>query len=177
MLHVVFARLYTLRNQLIHGGGNFQLGASRLGATLGRVVASFAKGWLEDGAQVGLAWGGHDIPPASGQSQLHKILDALARLPDECDKPLAEVLACPRCRGFRDGLQVIVTTNRTHAHDGCWACEVEDQRWVVLKAGAFADAVDVTACGHCPTPWLLIDSAETVPALLKGGWREARHGS
>jgi uncharacterized protein (DUF58 family) len=142
-----------------------------------RVAASFAKGWLEDGAQVGLAWGGYDIPPASGQSQLHKILDALAGLPDGCDKPLAEVLACPRCRGFRDGLQVIVTTDRAHAHGGCGACEVEDQRWVVLKAGAFADTVDVATCGHCPTPWLLIESVESVPALLRGGWREARHGS
>lgn len=142
-----------------------------------RVVASFAKGWLKDGAQVGLAWGGHNIPPASGQSQLHRILDALAGLPDGCEQPLAEVLACPRCRGFRDGLQVIVTTDRTHVHGGCGACEVEDRRWVVLKAGAFADAVETKACGHCPTPWLLIESAETVPALLKGGWREARHGS
>ena len=59
-------------------------------------------------------------------------------------KPLAEVLACPRCRGFRDGLQVIVTTDRAHAHQGCGACEAENQRWVVLKAGAFGEsAVDV----------------------------------
>ena len=142
-----------------------------------RVVASFAKGWLEDGAQVGLAWGGHDIPPASGLSQLHKILDALAGLTDECDKPLAEVLACPKCRGFREGLQVIVTTDRSHAHSGCGTCEVEDQRWVVLKAAAFAGNTDVTGCGYCPTPWLRIESVESVPTLLKGGWREARHGS
>lgn len=142
-----------------------------------RIVASFAKGWLEDGAQVGLAWGGHDIPPASGRSQLHKILDALAALPGECDKPLAEVLACPRCRGFRDGLQVIVTTDRAHAHQDCGACEAEDQRWVVLKAGAFGESATAPACGSCPSPWLLIESAEAVPAMLRGGWREARHGS
>ncbi|QEL15104.1 DUF58 domain-containing protein [Limnoglobus roseus] len=142
-----------------------------------RVAASFAKGWLADGAQVGLSWGGHDIPPASGQSQLHTILDALAALPSDTPQPLADVLACPKCKGFRDGLQVIVTTDHTHAHGGCGACEAEDQRWVVLKAGAFADSVNVASCGHCPTPWLLIDSADAIPALLKGGWREARHGS
>lgn len=142
-----------------------------------RVAASFAKGWLEDGAQVGLAWGGHDIPPASGRAQLHAILDALAGLSDDAPQPLADVLACPRCRGFRDGLQVIVTTDRAHAHGGCGSCEAEDQRWVVLKAGAFAGVVEAEACGHCPAPWLTIDSAEAVPALLKGGWREARHGS
>jgi uncharacterized protein (DUF58 family) len=44
-----------------------------------RLAASFAKGWLEDGAQVGLAWGGHDVAPTSGQSQACRILDALAR--------------------------------------------------------------------------------------------------
>jgi uncharacterized protein (DUF58 family) len=142
-----------------------------------RIVASFAKGWLEEGAQVGLAWGGHDIPPASGQGQLHKILDALAGLPDQCDKPLAEVLSCPRCRGFRDGLQVIVTTDRAHAHQSCGSCEAEDQRWVVLKARAFGESATPSACGNCPSPWLLIESADTVPALLLGGWREARHGS
>jgi len=142
-----------------------------------RVVASFAKGWLEDGAQVGLAWGGHDIPPASGGSQLHKILDALAGLPAETPQPLADVLSCPKCRGFREGLQVIVTTDRTHAHGGCGACESEDQRWVVLKTSAFADSGDHPECGRCPTPWLSLDSAESIPALLKAGWREARHGS
>jgi uncharacterized protein (DUF58 family) len=142
-----------------------------------RVVASLAKGWLEDGAQVGLAWAGQDIAPASGRPQLHKILDALAGLSDECDKPLAEVLTCPRCRGFRDGLQVIVTTDRAHAHQGCGACEAEDQRWVVLKAAAFGECAAPAACGACPPPWLLIESAETIPALLRGGWREARHGS
>lgn len=142
-----------------------------------RVAASFAIGWLEDGAQVGLACGSQDIPPASGLTQLHRILDALARLPNECDRSLAEVLACPRCRGFREGLQVIVTTDRTQVQNGCGACTVEDQRWVVLKAGAFAESIDVAACGHVPKPWLLIESAESVPVLLKGGWREARHGS
>lgn len=142
-----------------------------------RIAASLAKGWLEDGAQVGLAWGGHDIPPASGQAQFHAFLDALAGLPTDTPQPLADVLACPRCRGFRDGLQVIVTTDRAHAHGGCGSCEAEDQRWVVLKAGAFAGVVEAEACGHCPTPWLTIGSAEAVPALLKGGWREAQHGS
>lgn len=142
-----------------------------------RVVASFARGWLEDGAQVGLAWGGHDIPPASGQAQLHRILDALAGLPSGCGRPLAEVLSCPKCRGFRDGLQVIVTTDRAHAHQGCCVCEAEDQRWVVLKAGAFGECGGPDPCGACPAPWLLIESAEAVPALLRGGWREARHGS
>jgi hypothetical protein len=126
---------------------------------------------------VGVAWGGCDIPPASGSGHLQKILDALAALPADTSQPLADVLTCPRCRGFRDGLQVVVTTDRTHSHGCCAACEVEDRRWVVLKAGGFASEAGVVACGHCPTPWLYVESAAAVPALLRGGWREAQHGS
>lgn len=148
-----------------------------------RVAASLAKGWLEAGAQVGVTWAGFDLPPASGPAQVHKILDALAVLPDATEGPLADLLACPVCRGFRDGLQVIVTTDRAHAHAhaACGPCAAETQRWVVLSAGGFADTVSVAphACDHapCAEPWLRIDSADQVPALLCGGWREARHGS
>ncbi|MGL4554636.1 MAG: DUF58 domain-containing protein, partial [Gemmataceae bacterium] len=131
-----------------------------------RVVASFAKGWLEDGAQVGVAWAGYDLGPASGHAQMLRILDALAALPDGGRVPLAEVLACPRCRGFRDGLQVIVTTDRAHAH-GCGACAADSQRWVVLGTGGPPH----------PAPWLALDAIDRIPALLRGGWREAQHGS
>lgn len=146
-----------------------------------RVVASLAKGWLEAGAQVGLAWAGFELPPASGPAQVHKLLDALAALPDAVEGSLSDVLACPVCRGFRDGLQVIVTTDRAHVHGACGACAAEDQRWVVLTAGGFTGAVSVAPhpCDHnpCAEPWLRIGSADDVPVRLRGGWREARHGS
>lgn len=142
-----------------------------------RIAASFAKGWLADGAQVGLAWGDDGIPPASGQAQLHRILDALAGLQPSATKRLGDVLACPKCRGFRDGLQVIVTTDRSHVHDGCGACETEDQRWVILKSSGFSERLALAPCGDDPEPWLTVESPRIVPALLKGGWREARHGS
>lgn len=141
-----------------------------------RVAASLARGWLEDGAQVGLAWGEHEVAPASGQSQIHKVLDALAALPDGVGRPLGDVLACPRCRRFRDGLQVIVTTDRANSRLACGACEAEGRRWVVLETGGFAAAA-APPDAHGPTPWLLIRSPDDVPAQLRGGWREARHGS
>lgn len=142
-----------------------------------RIVASFAKGWIEDGAQIGLAYGGKDIPPASGLAQLHKILDALARLTEDCQNPLVDVLASPRCRFFRDGIQVIVTTDRAHSTKNCGVSEVGDQRWVVLKADAFSESPDDDRFHNSQIdPWLLIDSPKSVPVLLKGGWSEARHG-
>jgi len=74
-----------------------------------RIVASFAKGWLEAGAEVGTVWNGHVTPPAAGQAQLHRILDSLAELSDEPGLPLAEVLAS-QCQPFSTAIQVIVTT-------------------------------------------------------------------
>lgn len=146
-----------------------------------RVVASLARGWLESGAQVGLTWSGFELPPASGAAQVAAVLDALAGLPDDTPGRLTDVLACPVCQGFRDGLQVIVTTDRAHVHAGCRTCAGEDQRWVILAAGGFADGVDVApqTCLHtpCAEPWLRIGSAADAPELLRGGWREARHGS
>lgn len=59
--------------------------------------------------RVGLVCGGCDIPPAFGPAQLHAIIDAL---PHDTPQPIANVLACPECPGFRDGLPVIVTTAR-----------------------------------------------------------------
>lgn len=142
-----------------------------------RIVASLARGWLNDGAQVGVAWAGHDIPPASGQGQMKAILDALAALPMCNPQPIAEVLACPKCQGFREGLQVIVTTDLAHTHGVCATCSAEDQRWVVLEASAFSQDAPPRACGACPEPWLRIDSIAEIPRQLKSGWREARHGS
>lgn len=146
-----------------------------------RIVASLAKGWIGAGAQVGLTWGEFELPPASGTAQVHAILDALAALPDVVEKPLTELLACPVCSGFRDGLQVIVTTDRAHVRADCGTCARENQRWVVLTAGGFADTVDVAACDcacvPCAEPWVRVGSADAVPELLRGDWREARHGS
>lgn len=142
-----------------------------------RIVGSFAQGWLDHGAQVGVSWAHQEISPASGRSQAIKILDALAAISPENSPPLSHILECPVCRNFREGLQIIVTTDRVHAHDGCALCETENQRWVILKTGRFAGETRSASCGHCPDPWLELDTPEEIPAALRGKWREARHGS
>jgi uncharacterized protein (DUF58 family) len=57
-----------------------------------RVAASFAKAWLEAGAQVGAMWGDVVLQPRAGAEHLQRILDGLARL-GSCDKPLSQLLA------------------------------------------------------------------------------------
>lgn len=130
-----------------------------------RAVASLAEGWLAEGAQVGLVAAGEVIPPASGTSQTHKILDALARLPDEAGASLPETLRHPACRGFRDGVQVVVTTDLGAAPRP--PAEAH-QRWVVLRSSPAPLPL---------RPWLAVDHLEDLPRLLRGGWKEARHGT
>jgi uncharacterized protein (DUF58 family) len=156
----------------VHGG----VGADGSREWAIRIVASLAKGWLEAGAQVGVVWHGNVIRPSSGQRHLIHVLDSLAKLPDSAGSELATTLAGPACRDFRDGLQVIVTTDVALARTARSAGENDQRRWVVLQAAAFgaspAPVLDLPLA-----PWLWIDSAEHVPTLLRGGWREARHGS
>lgn len=144
-----------------------------------RIAASLARGWIEEGAQVGLAWDGGEIPPASGTRQIQKILDQLAIASCSAKDSIEKVLACPKCRGFRDGLQVIITTTQAHSHEGCQSCDSESHRWIVLDCDGFTHQAPT---GKKPSAaagkdWLTVHSPESVPGLLKGGWREARHGS
>jgi uncharacterized protein (DUF58 family) len=145
-----------------------------------RIAASLARGWVEAGALVGGVWGGHVIPTASGVRQVHRLLDSLARLADAPAPALAEILAGPACRGFRDGLQVIVTTDVALAGLGRTGIDGE-QRWVIIRAAAFAEsdqgAPPKGNAGLPVRPWLWVDGRERLPGLLRGGWKEAVHGS
>src|SRR5207244_872529 len=104
-----------------------------------RIAASLAQGWLQTGAQVGAVWNGQAIPAASGPQQLHRLLDSLARLPQMPGPDLSECLASPACRGFRDGLQVIVTTDTALARIEQSYLGRGEQHWVVLRSAAFSD--------------------------------------
>ena len=133
-----------------------------------RIVASLAKGWLEAGAQVGVAWVGFELPPASGTAQVHKVLDALAALPDSTDGSLADLLACPVCRKFRDGLQVIVTTDRGSSSRHVWV--------VCVRGSALGRAERRRVhrhCLHCNTHLLPLPVCGAVVAnpIGRGGFR------
>lgn len=145
-----------------------------------RIVASFASGWLEAGAQVGAVWNGQVFAPASGPQQLHRLMDALAALPDITGPTLSETLELPACRGFDAGLQVVVTTDVAVGRACGSVAGSEARRWVVLRTAAFltpAGGAPMPPAGLPVKPWLWIDSLERVPVLLRAGWREARHGS
>jgi uncharacterized protein (DUF58 family) len=146
-----------------------------------RIVASLAKGWLAAGVEVGAVWNGQVIPAASGSKQLNALLDGLAGLPDKAGPSLGETMASPVCRNFTNGLQVIVTTDVGVVRANTGGAVGEHQRWVVLQAQGFlGTGVGRTVCQTVLLPicpWLLIDTPEHAPSLLRGGWKEAQHGS
>lgn len=140
-----------------------------------RVAASFAKSWIEEGAEVGLLWGGGHLPPASGSNHLTKIMDTLAGL-QFGKTPLAQVMETSACQGFADGLQIFITTNLS-------VCPPPrgHQRFVILNTHGFDPSlpVETASDGNQPTvsPWLTLENPEAIPTQLLGNWQEAKHGS
>ncbi len=141
-----------------------------------RVAASMASGWLEAGAMVGLALSGKDIPATGGSAQRTRILDTLALAAPAPGHPLADVLALPNCRSFRDGVQVIITTDRGMTGSPRGSDPDGRRRWVVLACVGFTDGGGPAAVS-LPAAWLTLDSPHSVPERLRSGWREAVHGS
>jgi uncharacterized protein (DUF58 family) len=145
-----------------------------------RVGASLAKGWLAGGVEVSGVWNGQMIPAASGPNHLQALLDNLARLPDAVTGPLlSEAMASAACRNFTHGLQVIVTTDISVKAARLPRLMPDQQRWVILRAQGFlaSSAPPSVDMARLPIrPWLLIDHAEQIPSLLRGGWLEAQHG-
>ena len=146
-----------------------------------RVGASFAKGWLSGGVEVSGVWNGQVIAAASGPNQLHALLDSLAKLPDSTAGPsLSETMASAACRNFPHGLQVIVTTDLSMEAARLRPLVDDQQCWVVLQADGFHGSAARPPANPIRLPirpWLWIDNAEHVPGLLRGGWKEAQHGS
>lgn len=140
-----------------------------------RVAASLASCWLDEGAEVGFACAGVELPAAAGSFQKKRILDALAvavRAPCE----LRDILSCPMCSGFRDGLQVVVTTCKGHQAVRCAPCDQANRRWALLAIEGFG-GIAMAGSARSGDAWLWFRGPEHVPGLLVDGWSEARHGS
>jgi uncharacterized protein (DUF58 family) len=140
-----------------------------------RVAASLACGWLDEGAEVGFACAGVELPAAAGSLHKKRILDALA-MAVKVPRELNDILACPLCRGFRDGLQVVVTTSKGYQAAHCAPCERANRRWALLSLEGFGGSTrsGFTKPGDA---WLWFCGPNHVPGLLLDGWSEARHGS
>jgi uncharacterized protein (DUF58 family) len=135
-----------------------------------RIAASIVEGLLAEGVSVGLVAGRQEFVPDAGGPCRQRLLDALARLPDDTPELLAEVLARPACRTFADGLQLVITTDLGFARLSPVAAR--RGHFVVLRAAAFAGE-DAAPAPELPTrPLVWIDDPARVPEQFRHGWRE-----
>lgn len=140
-----------------------------------RVAASFLERWIEQGAEVEAVFGGRVLVPLGNSVATRRvvILDALARIgPDEAGT-LAGQLDLPACRSYRGGLRVVVTTDRGLRGLPPRPGRSPRERFVVLKASAFAGRGNPGAVEPLPViPWIWIDDAGRVPQLVRSSWKE-----
>jgi uncharacterized protein (DUF58 family) len=148
-----------------------------------RIAASFAKGWIEAGAQVSLLAEGVDLPLGSGDVQVRRMLDALAKLPRASTLSLDDLMNRNSRHSAGAGVSVIVTTDqrcRELKRRGFF-----DLRWVVMKSGHFSVADPSRSAPKSEkcdvlsgrAPWLTVESPEQARYALRHGWTEARNGS
>ena len=137
-----------------------------------RAAASMARGWIEAGAEVGIAFGDTVLSPRAGAEHVTRILDALAGLRGET-RALADVLSSPALRAVRSAVRVIVTTDAGYAHAPKRAI-FNDARWVVLQRSGFGFDGPLAKIGRV---WLELPSVAEVPHRLRHGTAEASHGS
>jgi uncharacterized protein (DUF58 family) len=133
-----------------------------------RITASLAEGWSGQGAdvEVVIAGTGHRI---DGVQALHRMLDALATLPDAAGPPLADVLAAAHF----GGLQVVVTTDLT----GADVQGSTNRRFFILESAGFMADDSPMPPKSGLRPWVRVASPSQVASALRSGWKEAGRGS
>ncbi len=143
-----------------------------------RTVASFAKGWLELGAQIGVVWENFTFAPQSGNDQAERILDALATIP-ETGVPLTETIQQSRSRIIPNSVVIVVTSDLGYekylAETGRSTSEF---RWVIIANKGFdennIDPQTIVPAFPC---WLFLPNRTDLPSQLRYGTTEATHGT
>ena len=140
-----------------------------------RIAASFAEGWIKQGAEADMVIEGRTVTSRGGPARARSaaVLDALARLAPDGDHDLAGQLSGPEYRRSDCGIRVIVTTDL-----GLRRLPVEvargRARFVVLKAGAFGPVDPDGASDPLPVvPWIWVEGPERVAMCLARAGREA----
>jgi hypothetical protein len=122
------------------------------------------------------------LPAGNSAAHHHRLLDALALLPDAGMETLETLLDGKACRRFGDGLQLIITTDRAN---GRWEERTQRGRRrqvITLPAAAYGLAELAQHRGLCPERedqpravpprrLLITDPAET-PQQIRGLWKE-----
>jgi uncharacterized protein (DUF58 family) len=123
-----------------------------------RVCASLCESWLEQGAEIALWLRGQVIGPAAGQQHRQRLLDALARLPDE-----PGIAFDPHHAAWQSfqGTRVIVGTEHT--------ADDRIARRILLSAAAFEGQPSAVTSAPPGNTWLWINDPTRVPVLARQG--------
>jgi uncharacterized protein (DUF58 family) len=137
-----------------------------------RVAASLAEGWIGQGADVELIFGGDAIAPRGGspRSRASAVLDALARLAPDTRLDLDGLLAGPGYRRHDGGLRVVVTTDLGLRGAAGGIRPSDGDRFVVLEASAFGGGGP--AAPLPVVPWIRIDGPGRVATCLRRAGKE-----
>jgi uncharacterized protein (DUF58 family) len=139
-----------------------------------RVAASLIRGWIGDGACVGLTAGEVHVEPSAGAEQSDRLLDQLALLAAAAH-PLDMVLRDARCGAAGERLRIVVTTDRGYDRYRGDRRPGSDGKWVILQSAGFGSEPSDLSGARIPA-WLTIAGPADAPRQLRGGWSEARHG-
>jgi uncharacterized protein (DUF58 family) len=145
-----------------------------------RVAASFAEGWIGQGAEVEVVFGEQTVSALTGtvRARHTRVLDALARLEPDRRHSLQDVLGGPICRRFEMGLRIVIATDLALQSLTRRAGGAVAERFVVLNAAAFARDERLGELGPLSVrPWIWIDDAEQVPQRVRSRWKEVAIGS
>jgi uncharacterized protein (DUF58 family) len=158
-----------------HPGAHAGLGPDRSCEWAIRVAASFAEGWIKQGAEIEMVIEGGSVRSGGGPARRRSevLLDALARLVPAGDHDLAGLLSLPECRRCDCGLRVIVTTDTGLRRLPTEFVRRAGDRFVVLKSESFG--VDDRDSSHDPlrvAPWIWIEGPARVATSLARAGRE-----
>lgn len=144
-----------------------------------RIVASFAEGWIHQGARVEMIVDARPVISSGGsaRAQSASVLDALARLAPGDGRSLADLLNLPECRHLRRGLRVVVTTDMALRRLSADDLRRPGTRFVVLESEAFERESGNRRAAPLPVvPWLWIDGPTRVAACLRRSGKEVAVG-
>jgi uncharacterized protein (DUF58 family) len=143
-----------------------------------RTTASLIECFLASDALVELLVGDVHVPTGSGGRHRQKLLDVLAKLPARGVAPVERLLSSPAARRFGSGLQVVITTDRGIAAVAPELLHSHSLHLILFRAAAFDPHGTVDpppSGGH--VGWIVVDSAEDVPAAFRRSWRGVLHAN
>jgi uncharacterized protein (DUF58 family) len=144
-----------------------------------RVAASLADGWIGQGAEVELILEGTSILPRGGSvaTRSRAVLDAMARFRPGGGRDLADLAGDRESRIRGGGLRVVVTTDVGLRGLGGEFRRRDEDRFVVLIAGAFGRDEGIYPTDPWPVvPWIRIDDPGRVATCLRRSAKEVSLG-